>query len=292
MNGEMFERYNEPARRSLFFARYEASVLGSLTIDTGHLLLGILKVREPLLDRLIGSAGLSPNAVRQQVQGRAGSPASPVSMSVEIPLSRDAKHVLECSAEESERLLHRQIGTEHLLLGLLRVERGLAWDILREKGLALEKVREAFVMHVSATSPPPPEIAWIFSDRHDDRARLDPYLMTALDGSHPGRRATADDGASFGAVGSFSVVGFSTPASQPPDGTIHSIGPISMSGTTLARFALMLEEFLGEPIMVIDQNGLTDRFDIELQGEYDNPETLIAALHDQLGLLLTRTDFT
>jgi ATP-dependent Clp protease ATP-binding subunit ClpA len=64
--------------------------------------------------------------------------------------------VLQYAAQEADRLLHRPIGPEHLLLGLLCHEQGLAWEILREHGLSLTSIREALVIHVSANSPPPP----------------------------------------------------------------------------------------------------------------------------------------
>jgi uncharacterized protein (TIGR03435 family) len=84
------------------------------------------------------------------------------------------------------------------------------------------------------------------------------------------------------------VVDFSTAIDRPPD-SMRTIGPITMSGTTLANFAVALEEFLGGSVMVEDESGLTGLFDIELRGQYDTAETLIAALRDQLGLVLTNS---
>jgi hypothetical protein len=288
----MFERFTEPARRSLFFARYEAGVLGSEKIETEHLLLGILKEREPLLEQLIGAPAWSPSEIRHRIEERSDAPASSVPISAEIPFSKNAKQVLECTAEESERLLHREIGTEHLLLGLLRVERGLAWEILRDKGLALAPVREALVMHVSATSPPPPEIAGMIaamSSLGAERPRRQStvvYEMAALDGPSPGRRTAADDGS--GGFASFSTVDVSTFRQDGTDRGVHSIGPLSMWATTLPQLALVLEDFLDAPVLVLDHIGLNQRFDIELHGTYDSAETLIAAVRDQLGLELTK----
>ena len=284
----MFERYTEPARRSLFFSRYEAGQLGSVTIDTEHLLLGILKEREPLIEHLVGAAGVSASTLRQAIQERTGPPASPTATSVEIPFSADAKRALEYAAEESERLLHRHIGCEHLLLGVLRLERGLAWEILNERGLALASVRDALVLHVSATSPPPPEIARFLFPDHERVPRSAPvYLMTALGGPSPGRRAATDDTRVSGSYASFSSISFSTPADDAPDRTLRSIGPISMSGTTLSAFAQVLEGFLGRPVLDFTEG--TGTFDIELQGQYEDPDALIVALRDQLGLVLTKS---
>ena len=151
----------------------------------------------------------------------------------------------------------------------------------------LSAVREALVLHVSASSPPPPEIAAFLFPHHERAERFDGvYVMTALDGPSPGRRATTDDAGVSGGGASFGTIDFRTRADRPPDGRVHSIGPISMSGATLSEFVRMLEGFLGRPI--VDDSGLTGRFDIELRGQYDDPETLTAALRDQLGLVLNR----
>jgi hypothetical protein len=297
MNGAMFERYTETARRSLFFARYEASVLGSRSIGTEHLLLGILKQPDALVTHLLGTAAVAAESLRQHT-ARACTRREPVDTSVEIPFSRDAKQVLHHTAEEAERLLHRHIGTEHLLLGLLRLERGLAWDVLRGQGLRLAPVREALVLHVSATSPPPPEVEGMLAEVKGALAAILPggaprphppgpvYVMTTLDGPSPGRRTSAVN-AGGGFFTSVSAVGFSSRADHPTDRGTRSIGLISMSGTTLPQFAIALEEFLKAPVMV-DESLLATTFDIEFQGEYDNPEALIAALREQLGLVLTR----
>jgi ClpA/ClpB-like protein/uncharacterized protein DUF3738 len=288
----MFERFNEPARRSLFFARYEASVLGSRSIETEHLLLGILRTRDPFIMPLLGSASVTAESLQGLINARVGTTSSPLDTSIEIPFSEDAKQVLECTVEEADRLLHREIGPEHVLLGLLRVERGLAWDVLREQGFDVTTVRAALVLHVGAASPPPPEIAGLLAGLVPGSTprprRAGPiYVMTALDGQNPGRRLAAEDDGS-GDFMSTSKIGFTTRADRPPDGRMHSIGPISMRATTLPRFALALEEFLDAPVMV-DDSLLAATFDIELQGEYDNPDALIAAVRDQLGLELTRS---
>jgi hypothetical protein len=290
MNGEMFERYNEPARRSLFFARYEAGMLGSAVIRTEHLLLGVLKEHDPLITELLGAANVTADALRQIVYARGGTSATPLDGSVEIPFSKDAKDVLQYAAHEADLLLHRHIGLEHLLLGLLRLEHGLAWDLLREHHLSLTSIREALVIHVSANSPPPPEIAGLLAGLIPGNAtrprRSGPvYSMTGLDGPSPGRRPTSSNaGVGFA---SLRTVSFSTFADRQPDGRIHSIGPIAVSGITLAQFAVMLEEFLQAAIIVEDR-ALHGLFDIELTGEYHDEDALIAALRDQLGLQLTK----
>ena len=287
----MFERFTEPAKRVLFFARYEASVLGIERIQTEHLLLGLLSECDPLVAHLLDTVHVTADALRQLIHTRVAATGSPIETSVEIPFSKDTKHVLRYAAEEADRLLHAHIGPEHLLLGLLSVERGLAWDLLREHGLSLTPVREALVMHVSANSPPPPEIAGLLAGLIPGGAararRSGPiYFMTALDGPSPGRRpASPDAGVGFA---SLRTVSYSTFADRPPDGHIHSIGPIAVAGVKLAHFALMLEEFLRAAI-VVEDSALHGLFDIELTGEYRGEDTLIAALRDQLGLQLTKS---
>ncbi len=286
----MFERYTEHAKRSLSFSRSEAGQLGSLRIETEHLLLGVLKERDPLILHLLGTVSATGDALRQMTYARVGASAAPLDVSVEIPFNREAKDVLQYAAEEADRLLHRHIGPEHVLLGLLSVERGLAWDVLREKGLTLTSVREALVMHQSATERPPPQIAATLYAMLGRSAEGEPrsasvYLMTALEGSYSGRRATPGD-AGIG-FASFRT-SFTTLAQEASDRGLHSIGPISVSAVTLPQFALMLEEFLGAAIIVEDGE-LGGLFDIELQGTYDNEDALIAAVRDQLGLALKST---
>ena len=137
----MFERYTERARRVIFFARYEASQLGSSAIETEHLLLGLIREGKGLTSRLFSKSHLSMDQIRKEVEGR--SPyREKVSTSVEIPLSVESKRVLGHAAEEAERMLHNYIGTEHILLGLMREERSVAAAILAEKGMRLTSVRE------------------------------------------------------------------------------------------------------------------------------------------------------
>ncbi len=136
----MFERYTETARRVIFFALYEASQFGSPYIETEHLLLGVLREDKALTNRFLRSFA-SEDAIRKQIEGRTMI-REKVSTSVDLPLSNECKRVLAYSAEEAERLAHKHIGTEHLLLGLLREERCFAAEILRERGLQPAGVRE------------------------------------------------------------------------------------------------------------------------------------------------------
>jgi methylmalonyl-CoA/ethylmalonyl-CoA epimerase len=137
----MFERYAEAARRTIFFARYEAIESGFKSIEPEHLLLGMLHDKSDPLPRLL-PAEITLHTLRKRVEMRA-TDREKISTSVELPLGAETKKVLACAHEESERMSHRHIGNEHLLLGLLRVEGTLAETVLREYGLDLTFIRES-----------------------------------------------------------------------------------------------------------------------------------------------------
>jgi len=136
----MFERYTEKARRAIFFARYEASQFGSPCIDTEHLLLGVCRENATLLKRLSHDLP-SEESLRKRIEEHT-TIREKISTSVDLPLSNECKQVLAYAAEEAERLAHPHIGTEHLLLGLLREKKGFAAEILAGFGLEPAKVRQ------------------------------------------------------------------------------------------------------------------------------------------------------
>ncbi len=136
----MFERYTEKARRVIFFARYEASQFGSPYIETEHLLLGLVREDKALANRFLRSQA-AVESIRKQIESHT-TVREKVSTSVDLPLSHECKRVLAYAAEEAERLSHKHIGTEHLLLGLLREEKSFAAEILHERGLRLATIRE------------------------------------------------------------------------------------------------------------------------------------------------------
>src|SRR5436853_994782 len=136
----MFERYTEKARRVIFFGRYEASHFGSPHIETEHLLLGLVREDKALTNRFLRSHA-SIESIRKQIEGRT-QVRKKASTSVDLPLSNESKRVLAYAAEEAERLAHKHIGPEHLLLGLLREEKCFAAQILMERDVRLSQVRE------------------------------------------------------------------------------------------------------------------------------------------------------
>ena len=182
----MFERYTERARRVLFFARYEATQLGSTSIETEHLLLGLIREGKGLTSRIFARSHLSLESIRKEIEGRTVF-RDKVSTSVDIPFSPETKRVLQFSAEEADRLLHTYIGTEHLLLGLLREEHSVASSILYEKGMRLSSVRDDIVQLLNEKTTPvrpkeTPLLAEFSRDLTDaaSRHQLDPLVGRAL----------------------------------------------------------------------------------------------------------------
>ena len=123
----------------MFFARYEASELGRVSIETEHLLLGLLRSDKGVTHNLFASAGVSYEPVRAVFSSASG---EKVSTSVEIPFTEETKRVLRHAMEESDRLGHSYIGSEHLLLGLLREEQSIAGALLGKSGMRLDDARE------------------------------------------------------------------------------------------------------------------------------------------------------
>jgi uncharacterized protein (TIGR03435 family) len=140
----MFERLTEPAQRTLFFARAEASELGSASLDTEHLLLGLIREGNGLTDRLFADAGIGIDEIRDEVLRRVLA-RSKNSTSAEIPFSAAAERVLQHAAQEADGLLHDYVGTQHLLLGLLGEQGSVAADVLTSRGLRLDPVRERII---------------------------------------------------------------------------------------------------------------------------------------------------
>jgi ATP-dependent Clp protease ATP-binding subunit ClpC len=147
----VFERYTEKARRVIFFARYEASQYGSPYIETEHLLLGLMREDKALANRFLRSHG-SIESIRKEIEQRI-TIRERISTSVEVPLSQESKRILNFATEEAERLGHRHVGTEHLLLGILREEKCFGAEILQERGLRLSTLREELARSAGEKTP-------------------------------------------------------------------------------------------------------------------------------------------
>ncbi len=155
--GKMFERYTERARRVLFFARYEASQLGSVSMETAHLLLGLIREGKGITSRIFTESHLSLEEIRKKLEDSAVALGALVAGddSRQIPFSAETTRVFDLAAEEADRLLHNRIDTAHLLLGILREERSVAASILVEHGLRIDNVRNDIVrfLHEATTIP-------------------------------------------------------------------------------------------------------------------------------------------
>ena len=138
----MFERYTEKARRVISRAREQASGSASSQIEPEHLLIGLLREDKLLADRFIGSSE-TVGSIEGRITSRMPT-RKPQITSADLPLSHTSKRVLAFAAEESERLNHRHIGTEHILMGLLREKGRLAAMILNELGFEVEALRKRF----------------------------------------------------------------------------------------------------------------------------------------------------
>ena len=138
----MLERYTAMARRVILCACEEASCIGRCQIEPEDLLLGVLREGKVLVDRFIGPAQ-SVDTITGRISVEAGTRRTSRT-AADLPLSHASKRVLAYAAEESDQLDHRHIGTEHLLIGLLREEGTLAATILRELGLSVRALRQGF----------------------------------------------------------------------------------------------------------------------------------------------------
>ncbi len=137
----MFEKYNEKARRALFFARYEASKLGSRVIESEHILLGILREGEETVTEIFRRLQAKPEDVRREIEGERMF-VERISSTAELPLSEESKKILAYASHEADSMLHSTVGSEHLLIGILRVEGCLAMRILAQHGFDVYTVRE------------------------------------------------------------------------------------------------------------------------------------------------------
>lgn len=137
----MFEKFNEKARRALFFARYEASKLGSRVIESEHVLLGILREGEETVSELFRRFHVKPEEIRREIEGERVF-VERISSTAELPLSEESKKILAYAAHEAESMLHTAVGSEHLLVGILRVEGCTALRMLSQHGFDVYTLRE------------------------------------------------------------------------------------------------------------------------------------------------------
>ncbi|HUC33210.1 MAG TPA: Clp protease N-terminal domain-containing protein, partial [Ilumatobacteraceae bacterium] len=143
----MFERFTDRARRVVVLAQEEARLLNHSYIGTEHILLGLIHEGEGVAAKAMESLGISLEAVRSQVEEIIGQGGS--SPSGHIPFTPRAKKVLELSLREALQLGHNYIGTEHILLGLIREGEGVAAQVLVKLGADLSRVRQQVIQLLS-----------------------------------------------------------------------------------------------------------------------------------------------
>ena len=153
----MFERYTDRARRVVVLAQEEARMLNHNYIGTEHILLGLIHEGEGVAAKALESLGISLDAVRQQVEEIIGQGQQ--APSGHIPFTPRAKKVLDLSRREASQFGHNYIGTEHILLGLIREGDGVAAQVLVKLGADLNRVRQQVIGMLRgqrAEDAPPP----------------------------------------------------------------------------------------------------------------------------------------
>ena len=171
----MFERFSQRARRVVVLAQEEARLLNHNYIGTEHILLGLIREGEGVAAKALESLGISLETVRQQVEKMIGRGQQPPSG--HVPFTPRAKKVLELSLREAQALGHNYIGTEHILLGLIREGGGVAAQVLVKPGADLNRARQQVVqlLHgykgkdVTGEGPPLPDDAPAQVDSLDRR---------------------------------------------------------------------------------------------------------------------------
>ncbi len=168
----MFERFTDRARRVVVLAQEEARLLNHNYIGTEHILLGLAAEREGTAARVLSTLDIEPDALRAEIEQLLGrGDAMP---SGHLPFTPRAKKVLELSLREALQLGHNYIGTEHILLGLIREEDGVGAQALVRKGADLVRVRRLVTATPARSGPEPivptspPEVA-LHSLREENR---------------------------------------------------------------------------------------------------------------------------
>jgi hypothetical protein len=144
----MFERFTDQARRAVVWAQDAAHELDHDHVGTEHILLGLVRDPESVAVEALASSGISPEAVRAEVEAQVGRGEQPATR--HMPFSPEAKKALELSLREALQLGHSYIGSEHLLLGLLREDQSVAARVLRSLGADREAVRGRLVALLAA----------------------------------------------------------------------------------------------------------------------------------------------
>jgi ornithine carbamoyltransferase len=172
----MWQRFDERARRVIFFAQEESSELGQDRVDAEHILLGLLREEDHTAARILDQLGVDRQRLRADLEAQL--PRKPTQLGQDMVLAPRAKRVVDLAYEEARQLQHQYIGTVHILLALLHAgedqprdpQSDVSTRVLGEAGLTLEKVREMVVTRVGAedVESVPPNAGW---QRFTERAR-------------------------------------------------------------------------------------------------------------------------
>jgi prophage maintenance system killer protein len=152
----MFRRFSPRAREVIISAQQEARALHHGFIGTEHILLGLLRDRDGVAGRALHVLGISPQAAREQVLDIIGEGRHEAAG--HIPLTPRSKKVLELAVQEAVRLGHLHVGTEHILLGLVREGDGVGWHVLHRLGLTVSRVRDQVLQLVSQNRQAPSHV--------------------------------------------------------------------------------------------------------------------------------------
>jgi hypothetical protein len=174
-SGGLFERFTDRARRVVVQAQEEARVLSHNFIGTEHLLLGLIHEGEGMGAKALEGLGIGLAAVRQQVEQMISPGEEPPRG--HIPFTPQAKRALELSLRESRQLGHTHIGTEHILLGLIREGEGVAAQVLVRMGADLQRARHQVIQLLPGPNPVPSRTV----PRGSQQGQVPPHLAARVD---------------------------------------------------------------------------------------------------------------
>lgn len=183
------ERLTPRARQVLALARLEAERLNHNFLGTEHLLLGLVRLGQGVAFKVLRHIGVDLEAVRLEVEKQVGTgPDQKVPGS--IPYTRRVQKVLALAAEESKALHHSYIGTEHIVLGLLREDEGIAARVLKNLGLDAGVTRQTILRELAPNFSPPPQNTDMAQNRQPEKSQREPldiskrYDLYCREGDH------------------------------------------------------------------------------------------------------------
>ena len=285
----MFERFTERARQVVVLAQEEARELAHSYIGTEHILLGLLREEEGLAARVLVSTGITLERARGQVVRIVGFGEEP-SRSGQIPFTPRAKKVIELSLREALSVGHDYIGTEHILLGLVREDEGVAMRILGELGADDETIRDEVLRTLGITrsdaktvevslrtefvTMSPEQRIERFTDRAKQTVAIAQREALAL--NHRNVRsehlllalASQEDGAAATVLASLNVTGDRVRALIEPHAATDTVAPSDATGFTI-QAATVLDHSLRAALRLGKNNVETEHILLSLIGDRD-----------------------